>query len=43
MSGASCKLTVQHILGDLAMLHVADMTKPVHLWLRKANMLGIPT
>ena len=34
-SGASDKLTVQHVLGDLALLHAADMTKPVQAPLGK--------
>ena len=34
-SGASGKLAIQHVLGDLAVLHVADMTKPVQAPLGK--------
>ena len=36
-SGASGKLAIQHILGDLALLHAADMTKPVHSPLGKQD------
>ena len=34
-SGASCKLTVQHVLGDPFALHAADMAKPAHAPLRQ--------
>ena len=34
-SGDSSKLTIQHVLGDLAILHAADMTKPVQAPLGK--------
>ena len=36
-SGASSKLSMQHVLGDSSILHVADMTKPVQVPLGKQS------